>query len=69
MGIAGFISLTILCDNGAFIISIGFWGALYYSHNKEPPPHNSFGNYEGPYIMQVDPKAMQESTNNTRRDV
>ena len=29
---------------GALIIRIGFWGPLYYNHNKEPPP-NSIGNY------------------------
>ena len=22
---------------GALIIRIGFWGSLYYNHNKEPP--------------------------------
>ena len=24
-------------DVGAFSISIGFWGILYHTHNKEPP--------------------------------
>ena len=32
---------------GALIIRIGLGGILYYSHNKEP--HNSIGNYLGPY--------------------
>ena len=31
----------------ALIIRIGFWGPLYYSHNKNP--HSSIGIYSGPY--------------------
>ena len=34
---------------GALIIRIGFWGPLYFHHNKEPP--KCIGNYLGPYIM------------------
>ena len=49
-----FFSITtlVLCRGalniGALIIRIGFWGPLYYNHNKEH--QNSIGNYSGPYI-------------------
>ena len=35
------------------LVRIGFWGPLYYIHNKEPP--NSIGKYLGPYINPLDP--------------
>ena len=41
-------------DAGALIIRIGFWGMLYQNYAKEPP-HNSIGNYLGPYIRIKDP--------------
>ena len=41
---------------GALKMRIGFWGPLYYNHNKEPP-QNSIGNYLGPYSMQKDREA------------
>ena len=41
---------------GAFIIRIGFRGALYYHYNKDPPQTKKMiGNYLDPYIQ---PKAL-----------
>ena len=34
---------------GALIIRIGFWGPVYYNHNKEPHKSTSIGNYLRPY--------------------
>ena len=33
---------------GALLFRIGFWGPLYYNHNKEPP--KPYSNYSGPYL-------------------
>ena len=46
-----FIRITANPNIGALIIRTGFWGPLYYNHNKEP--QNSIGNYYGPYSSQL----------------
>ena len=33
----GILALTVDTNIGASIIRTGFWGPLYYNHNKEPP--------------------------------
>ena len=39
-------------NTGALIITIRFWGPLYYIYSKEPP-QNSIGNYFGSYTKQM----------------
>ena len=39
-----------MCNIGALIIGIGFWGPLYYKYSREPPKI-VLGNYLGPYSI------------------
>ena len=48
MGSAQFPKTKSVPDIGALVIRIRSWGTLYYTNTKEP--HNSIGNYLGPYI-------------------
>ena len=36
-GILGSMGEVLRVNIGALIIRIGFWGTLYYIHNKDPP--------------------------------
>ena len=44
---------------GALIISIGYWGPLYYNYNKEPP---KYGKQQSSRVHGLEPAKPKDST-------
>ena len=44
------VCMVFVTNIGALMISIGFWGPLYYNYNDKEPPKSSIGNHLGSYI-------------------